>query len=132
MRISLPMLFGAVMAAGLSVSTAALADGDAAKGKKVFKKCMACHVVDEAKNKVGPHLVDIVDRPVASVEDYKYSKGMVTYAEENPTWTIEALDAYLRAPRKVVKGTKMAFAGLKKDQEVADVIAYMKDPASAE
>ncbi|WP_299860256.1 cytochrome c family protein [uncultured Hoeflea sp.] len=132
MRISLSMLFGVVMAAGLCAPTAALAEGDAAKGAKVFKKCVACHVVDEAKNKVGPHLVDIIDRPVASIEGYKYSKGMASYAEETPTWTLEALEAYLRAPRKVVKGTKMAFAGLKKDADVANVIAYMKDPASAE
>lgn len=132
MRISLSMLFGVVMAAGLGAPTAALAEGDAAKGAKVFKKCVACHVVNEAKNKVGPHLVDIIDRPVASIEGYKYSKGMTSYAEETPTWTLEALEAYLRAPRKVVKGTKMAFAGLKKDEDVANVIAYMKDPASAE
>jgi cytochrome c len=132
MRISLSMFFGAVMAAGLSAPTAALADGDAAAGAKVFKKCVACHVATEAKNKVGPHLVDIIERPVGSVEGYKYSKGMLTYAEGTPNWTVEALDAYLRAPRKVVKGTKMAFAGLKKDEDVANVIAYLKDPASAE
>jgi cytochrome c553 len=63
MRISLSMLFGVAIAAGLSAPTAALADGDAVAGAKVFKKCAACHVATEAKNRVGPHLVDIVDRP---------------------------------------------------------------------
>jgi cytochrome c len=132
MRISLSMLFGIVMAAGLSAPTAALADGDAVAGAKVFKKCAACHVATEAKNRVGPHLVGIVDRPVASVEGYKYSNAMTAHADEVPTWTVEALNDYLHDPRGVVKGTKMAFAGLKKDEEVEDVIAYLKDPAAAE
>lgn len=132
MRISLSMLFGIALAAGLSAPTAALADGDAVAGAKVFKKCAACHVVNEAKNRVGPHLVDIIDRPVASVDGYKYSKAMTEHAAEVPTWTVEALNAYLHDPRGVVKGTKMAFAGLKKDEEIADVIAYLKDPAAAE
>jgi cytochrome c len=132
MRISLSMMFGALVAAGLAAPSAAFADGDAVAGAKVFKKCAACHVATEAKNRVGPHLVDIIDRPIASVEDYKYSKAMTEHAAEVPTWTEEALDAYLRDPRGVVKGTKMAFAGLKKDDEVANVIAYLKDPAAAE
>ncbi len=112
MRISLSMMFGALVAAGLAAPSAAFADGDAVAGAKVFKKCAACHVATEAKNRVGPHLVGIVDRPMASVEDYKYSKAMTEHAAEVPTWTEEALDAYLRDPRGVVKGTKMAFAGL--------------------
>lgn len=132
MRITHSMLFGAVMAAGLAAPTAAFADGDAVAGAKVFRKCAACHVVDEAKNRVGPHLVDIVGRPVASVDGYKYSNAMTSHADEVPEWTEEALDAYLRDPRGVVKGTKMAFAGLKKDEEVANVIAYLKDPSAAE
>lgn len=154
MRTSLSMLFGAAIIAAVSAPTLAFAQsetaqaveavegeasdaaamvvGDAAKGAKVFRKCAACHVATEAKNKVGPHLVDIIDRPMASVEGYKYSKAMVAHAEEVPTWTVEALDAYLRDPRGVVKGTKMAFAGLKKDEDVENVIAYLADPASAE
>jgi cytochrome c len=132
MRISLSMLFGIVMAAGLSAPTAALADGDAVAGAKVFKKCAACHVATEAKNRVGPHLVGIVDRPVASVEGYKYSNAMTAMRMKFRHWTVEALNDYLHDPRGVVKGTKMAFAGLKKDEEVEDVIAYLKDPAAAE
>ncbi|WP_244577769.1 c-type cytochrome [Hoeflea halophila] len=106
--------------------------GDAKAGAKVFRKCAACHNVDEAKNKVGPHLVDIIGREMASVEDYKYSKAMVEYATEVPAWTVEALDAYLRDPKGVVKGTKMAFVGLKKDEDLENVIAYLNDPAAAE
>ena len=132
MRISLSMLVGAAIIAAVSAPSSALADGDAAKGAKVFRKCAACHNALEAKNKVGPHLVDIIDRPMASVEGYKYSKAMVAHADEVPTWTVEALDAYLRDPRDVVKGTKMAFAGLKKDEDLENVIAYLADPASAE
>lgn len=131
MRNSLSLLIGASLAASLSVTTAAFADGDAKAGATVFKKCAACHVATEEKNKVGPHLVGIMDRPVASVEGYKYSKAMSEYAAEVPTWTVEALEAYLRDPRGTVKGTKMAFAGLKKDDEVENVIAYLKDPAAA-
>jgi cytochrome c len=132
MRLSLSMFLGAAIAAVVAVPAVALADGDAAKGAKVFKKCAACHTATEAKNKVGPHLVGIIDRPMASVEDYKYSKAMTEHAAEVPAWTVEALDAYLRNPKGVVKGTKMAFAGLKKDDDVANVIAYLSDPAAAE
>ncbi|MEM5474034.1 cytochrome c family protein [Hoeflea sp. AS60] len=132
MRISLSMMFGAVIVAGLSAPTAALADGDAVAGAKVFKKCAACHVATEAKNRVGPYLMGVVDRPVASVEGYKYSKAMTEHAAEVPVWTEEALATYLHDPKGVVKGTKMAFAGLKKDDDIANVIAYLKDPAAAE
>jgi len=132
MRISLSMFFGAAIAVVVAAPTLAFADGDAAKGAKIFKKCAACHTATEAKNKVGPHLVGIIDRPIASVEDYKYSKAMTEHATEVPTWNVEALEAYLRSPKGVVKGTKMAFAGLKKDDDVEDVIAYLTDPAAAE
>ena len=131
MRIYLSMMYGALIVAGLSAPTAALADGDAAKGAKVFKKCAACHTATEEKNKVGPHLVGIIDRPMASVEGYNYSKAMTEHAAEVPAWTVEALTAFLKDPKGVVKGTKMAFTGLKKDDEVENVIAYLKDPAAA-
>ncbi|MBW3096153.1 c-type cytochrome [Pseudohoeflea coraliihabitans] len=109
-----------------------LAAGDAVAGAKVFRKCQACHLVDVEKNKVGPHLVDIVGRPVAALEDYQYSTAMTEYAQTQPEWTEEALAAYLRKPRDVVPKTKMAFAGLKKDEDLANIIAYLKDPSAAE
>ena len=129
MRLSLTtVLTTLIVAAGAS---AAQADGDAAAGEKVFKKCAACHTATEEKNKVGPYLMGVVGRPVASVEGYKYSNAMTEHAAEVPTWTEEALATYLHDPKGVVKGTKMAFAGLKKDEDVANVIAYLKDPAAA-
>ena len=112
-------------AAAAVIATAGFAQaGDAAKGEKVFRKCKACHVVDEEKNRVGPHLVGIVGRPVASVDGFKYSSAMVEWGN-GKTWTAEELTAFLAAPKKAVKGTKMAFAGLKKEADLADVIAYL-------
>ncbi|MCB1883483.1 MAG: cytochrome c family protein [Geminicoccaceae bacterium] len=99
---------------------AAAPAGDPEAGKKVFNKCKACHAAD--KNKVGPHLGGVVGRPVASVADYTYSNAMKDHGGE---WTPDRLDAYLADPRGVVKGTKMVFAGLKKEEDRANVIAYL-------
>ncbi len=107
---------------------AALAEGDPAKGEKIFKKCKACHKVgDGAKNGVGPMLTGIVGNEIASVEGFekKYSKAFVAKKEEGLVWTEEVLDAYLTKPKKYIKGTKMTFAGLKKEADRANVIAYL-------
>lgn len=115
--------------ASLAISGSAFADGDAAKGKKVFVKCKACHVLDKEKNKVGPHLVGIIDRTIASVDGFKYSKGadsMMAFAEGGKVWDEATLAEYLKKPKALIKKTKMAFPGLKKDQQIADLIAYMK------
>jgi len=109
-------------------ATTGLAEGDAAKGKRVFAKCKACHVVDKEKNRVGPHLVALFGRAAGSIEDYKYSKAMSASAV---VWSEESLDAYLKKPRAYIKGTKMAFVGLRKQKDRADVIAYLKE-ATAE
>ncbi len=108
------------------IAAPAFAEGDAKKGEKVFRKCKACHVVDSDKNRVGPSLQNVMGRVPGSVEDYKYSKGMIAYGEEN-VWDAETLDAYLEKPKDVVKGTKMAFAGLRKEKDRADVIAYLME-----
>jgi cytochrome c2 len=98
--------------------------GDIEAGEKVFKKCKACHVVDQEKNKTGPHLVNIFGRAAGSLESYtKYSTAM---KESGIVWNDETLDAYLENPRKYVKGTKMAFGGLKKEEDRLNVIAYLK------
>jgi cytochrome c2 len=97
--------------------------GDVAKGQKVFKKCKACHYVDQEKNKTGPHLVGLFGRTAGSVEGYKYSAAM---KESGIVWDENTLAEYLKAPKKYVKGTKMAFAGLKKDADVDNIIAYLK------
>lgn len=99
--------------------------GDVEAGATVFKKCAACHNVEEAKNKIGPHLVNVIGRTPGSLEDFKYSKGMTTYGEEN-VWDEATLTDYLANPRGVVKGTRMAFAGLKKEEDLVNVIAYLK------
>ena len=104
-------------------SGAALAEGDAAKGEKVFKKCKVCHTFDPGKKKIGPHLKGIVGRKAGAVEGYKYSKAM---AESDITWDEASLDEFLTKPKAFVKKTKMSFAGLKKEDQRADLIAYLK------
>jgi cytochrome c len=110
---------------GLTATTA-LADGDVAKGEKAFKKCMACHSVADKTNKIGPHLVGVVGRKVAVVEGYAYSGSMKEYAATGAVWDEATLSAYLENPKAIVAKTKMAFAGIKKEDERADVIAFLK------
>ena len=102
-------------------------EAEVAAGEKVFKKCKACHAVGEsAKNKVGPQLNDLFGRVPGSIEGYKYSKAMVAYGKDGKVWDEENLAAYLAGPKKVVKGTKMSFAGLKKPDDIANIIEYLK------
>ena len=110
-------------AAALGSGTA-LAEGDAAKGKKVFNKCKTCHSFDAGKKKIGPHLKGIVGRQAASVEGYKYSKAMKA---ADIVWDEASLDAFLKKPRAFLKGTKMTFAGVKKESQRQDLIAYLKE-----
>jgi cytochrome c len=112
----------------LAVSSMAMAQGDAEKGKNVFKKCQVCHVHDTKTNKVGPHLGDVVGRKAGSVEGFKYSDAMKKKGEEGLVWTEENLASYLKDPKAFVPGNKMVFVGIKKDDELADVIAYLKSP----
>ncbi len=103
--------------------SALLALGDITHGEKVFKKCAACHLVNKGgENKIGPALYGILGRKVASKEDYKYSKAMAAY---NKNWTFEEMNGYLRKPQSHIKGTKMAFAGLRKDKDRASVILFL-------
>lgn len=97
--------------------------GDPVKGKKVFKKCKACHSVKKPKNKVGPHLIDVMGRTSGTLEGFKFSKAMKTAAV---VWDDKTLDAFLKKPKKFMKGTKMTFPGLKKQSQRDDVIAYLK------
>lgn len=100
--------------------------GDAEKGEKVFRKCKACHAVGEgAENKVGPVLNGIVDRAMGAVDGFSYSDALMEVAAEGKTWTPEELDAFLQKPRSYLKGTKMSFAGLRKEDDRANVIAYL-------
>ena len=102
---------------------ALIAMGDINTGEKVFKKCAACHsIVKGGKNNIGPALYNVVGREVGAVDDYKYSKALAAYGKE---WTFEELNGYLIKPAKWIKGTKMAFAGLRKEKDRASVILYL-------
>ena len=102
---------------------ALMAMGDIALGEKVFKKCAACHsIVKGGKNNIGPALYNVVGRKTGAVTDYKYSKALASFEKE---WTFEELNGYLIRPAKWIKGTKMAFAGLRKEKDRASVIKYL-------
>lgn len=118
---------GAGSAAPETVSIAVLLQSaDAERGKNIFKRCAACHTAEKGgANKIGPHLWDIVNRPAAEVSDFSYSSGMKEFASEGNDWDFDHLDHFLKAPKAYVKGTAMGFAGLKKDNERADLIAYL-------
>jgi cytochrome c len=110
-----------------------LASADAAAGEVVFKKCAACHSIDNGgANKTGPNLWEIVNRPAASHEGFAYSSALREYAAKDggKVWDYEALNRFLHAPKKYIAGTAMGFAGLKKDTDVANVIAYMRAQAA--
>lgn len=117
------LAFGALLA----ISNNAMAEADIAKGEKVFKKCVACHTLDEGKNKVGPSLYGVFGRTAGTLEGYKYSKAMM---KSDIVWDDQNMDEYLKKPRKFLKGTKMAFAGLKKDGQRADLIAFLKEKSA--
>ena len=101
-----------------------LALGDAAHGEKVFKKCSACHIVAKGgKNLIGPALYGVVGRTSASIQDYSYSSALKAHGKK---WSFEELNAFLLKPKSYIKGTKMAYAGLRKDKDRASVIFYLE------
>ena len=116
-----------VFAAAIAITGNANAAGDAAAGEKVFKKCKQCHMIgDGAKSRQGPDLTGIIDRPAGTVEGFRYSKGLKTKAEEGLVWTEENISEYLKSPRKFIPKGKMSFAGLKKEEQITDLIAYIR------
>lgn len=120
--------FTATLILGLFILPAQAADIE--KGAKVYKKCVSCHMIgDGAKNRVGPQLNGIIGREIGAIADYKYSKAMMKYAATAKVWSEENLAAYLESPRKVVKGGRMAFAGLRKEKDRVNIIAYLKENA---
>ena len=105
--------------------TAVMALGDIASGEKIFKKCAACHSINKGgKNKIGPALYNVVGRAVGGVDDYKYSKALSSYGKE---WTLEELNGFLTKPSAYLKGTKMSYAGLRKEKDRASVIKYLNE-----
>ncbi len=108
---------------------ALLAMGDLTHGEKVFKKCSACHqIAAGGKNMIGPNLWGVIGRTAGVVDDYKYSKAMIAYGKE---WSFEEMNSYLIKPQAYIKGTKMAFAGLRKEKDRASVILYMNSKSNS-
>tara|TARA_B100001121_G_scaffold213267_1_gene186853 strand:+ start:62 stop:601 length:540 start_codon:yes stop_codon:yes gene_type:complete len=104
---------------------ALMALGDVVSGEKIFKKCAACHSINKGgKNNIGPALYNVVGRKVGGIEGYKYSKALAAYDKE---WTFEELNGFLIKPAKWIKGTKMAYAGLRKEKDRASVIKYLNE-----
>ena len=102
---------------------ALLASANVADGKKIFKKCAACHsIAKDGGNKIGPALWGVLGRKAGSVADYKYSKAMTSYGKP---WSFEEMNGFLTKPKDWLKGTKMSFVGLKKETDRAAVILYM-------
>ncbi|MBB3235325.1 c-type cytochrome [Phyllobacterium endophyticum] len=105
-----------------------LASADATRGEAVFKRCQACHTGEkDGANKVGPNLWDIVDRPIATHPGFAYSGPMKDFSKGGQEkWTYDHLNHFLTSPKGYIKGTAMGFAGDKKDNERADLIAYLR------
>ena len=102
---------------------AVMALGDVASGEKIFKKCAACHSINKGgKNKIGPALYNVVGRAVGGLDDYKYSKALASYGKE---WSFEELNGFLKKPASYLKGTKMSYAGLRKEKDRASIIKYL-------
>lgn len=110
-----------------ALTTPASAEGDAGKGEKIFARCKACHTIEAGKNKIGPSLAGVVGRHAGAIADFKYSDAM---HNAGVTWDEASLDKYLADPKGFVPGNKMAFPGLKNEQDRQDVIAYLKQAAS--
>jgi cytochrome c len=105
----------------------AFAQGDVPAGEVVFKKCAVCHMVGEnAKSKVGPVLNGVFGRTAGTLEGFNFSSAMKKAGEEGLVWTPETMTEFLAKPRDFVKGTKMAFGGLPKPEDIANVIAYLQ------
>ena len=117
-----PLAVAAALAA-VAVASPPGAAQDLANGEKVWKKCKACHTLEEGgKNKIGPNLFGVIGAPAGMVEGFKYSKA---FLEAGLTWDDATMTAWLADPKDVVKGSKMAFPGLKEPADIADVIAFM-------
>lgn len=120
--------------AKVSIATL-LETADPKRGEAVFKRCAACHTSEKGgANKIGPHLWDVVNRPIASVDGFSYSSAMKAFAEGGEVWDYNHLNEFLTSPKGYIKGTAMGFAGDKKDNERSDLIAYLRslsdNPAS--
>lgn len=121
--LSLTAAIAVLVVSSISYANAA----DVKKGKKVFNKCKACHTLVEGKNRIGPSLAGVFDRKAGTVAKYKYSKAMKKAGDGGLVWTEETLTTYLKKPRAFVKGTKMTFAGLKKQKDLDNLMAFLRE-----
>ncbi|MDA7827184.1 cytochrome c family protein [Rhodobacteraceae bacterium] len=111
-----------LMAALIFSAASANAEGDPAKGERVFKKCAACHSADPDQKKTGPHLNGILGRNAGAIEGFKYSKRM---SEADLVWNEENLRQFLASPKTFIPKTKMSFPGIKNEDDLGDLIAYL-------
>jgi S-disulfanyl-L-cysteine oxidoreductase SoxD len=119
------MTFAVIFALSGTGQSANAQDLDA--GKKVFRKCMACHAVGEdAVHKIGPHLNELMGRKAGSIEDYPFSPAMIDAGKEGLVWNETTINEYVIKPKAMIQGTKMAFAGLKRQEERQNLLAYLK------
>ncbi|CAN7209608.1 c-type cytochrome [Rhizobium sp. LjRoot254] len=126
------MKLQAILLSAAIISAAGAAQaGDASAGAVVFRKCQSCHSATNPGNRVGPSLMNLIGRPVATSENFRYSEAMTAFGA-GKVWDEATLTEYLAAPRDLVPGTRMAFPGLKTPEDIANVIAYIKDPAAAQ
>ena len=117
------VLLGLAVAA-LASSPVLAQEGDPAAGEKVFNKCRACHVLDEDKNRVGPYLHGIIGRPAGTAEGFTYSPAM---KDSGIVWDEETIAEYVTDPKAYIPGNRMAFPGLKKQEDVANLMAYLAE-----
>ena len=118
------VLFGLVAGVALMAGVSSASAQDAAAGEKVFNACKACHTLEAGKNRVGPSLHGLIGRPSGSVEGFAYSPAM---KNAGVTWNDETLAKYLADPKGFVAGNKMAFAGVKKEEDLKNLIAYLNE-----
>ena len=100
-------------------------DGDAEAGSQIWRQCQACHVLDEEQNRVGPHLVGIVGRDMASIDGFRYSNALLDL--QGGIWSPDELDAYLTNPRNYAPGTRMSYPGLRDEDDRRDLLAYLNE-----
>ncbi len=118
-------LIATALACGIALTLAgqAAAAADPAKGKRVFNKCKACHSLKAGKKKIGPSLYGVFGRTSGTAKKFKYSKAMKKAAV---VWDEKTMDTFITKPRKMIKGTRMTFSGIKKASDRANLIAYLK------
>jgi cytochrome c len=116
-----------MFALGVAAHAAPAMAQDAAAGQRVFNQCRACHNINEGgRNQVGPNLWNIYGARAGQREGFRYSAPMMERAQAGLTWTEENLRIYLRNPRELVPGGSMAFAGIRNEQQLNDLIAYLR------